>query len=91
MTSPRTSRRQRQMLGEMLKLTEAADTRLDAQSGAFGRLRDLENTAPAVLEAAPPPRIAALRERHPAGGAAAGRPLRGRFAESALAPVLGTT
>ncbi|MFP5372610.1 MAG: TPM domain-containing protein, partial [Actinomycetes bacterium] len=50
----------RQMLGEMLKLTEAADARLDAQAEAFGRLRDLENTAPAVLEALAP-RIAALR------------------------------
>jgi uncharacterized membrane protein YgcG len=75
----------RQMLGEMLRLTEAADARLDAQAEAFARLRDLENTAPQVLEALAP-RIAELRGRIPqeeqrlAG-------LRARFAESALAPV----
>ena len=73
------------MLGEMLKLTEAADTRLDAQAEAFGRLRDLENTAPAVLEALAP-RIAALRERIPQEERRLAD-LRGRFAESALAPV----
>jgi uncharacterized membrane protein YgcG len=75
----------RQMLGEMLKLTEAADARLDAQAEAFGRLRDLENTAPAVLEALAP-RIAALRERIPAEEQRLAD-LRARFAESALAPV----
>jgi hypothetical protein len=75
----------RQMLGEMLKLTEAADARLDAQAEAFGRLRDLENTAPAVLEALAP-RIAALRERIPQEDRRLAD-LRGRFAESALAPV----
>jgi uncharacterized membrane protein YgcG len=75
----------RQMLGEMLKLTEAADARLDAQAEAFGRLRDLENTAPAVLEALAP-RIAALRERIPAEEQRLAD-LRGRFAETALAPV----
>ena len=75
----------RQMLGEMLKLTEAADARLDAQAEAFGRLRDLENTAPPVLEALAP-RIAALRERIPQEERRLAD-LRGRFAESALAPV----
>jgi uncharacterized membrane protein YgcG len=75
----------RQMLGEMLKLTEASDARLDAQAEAFGRLRDLENTAPAVLEALAP-RIAALRERIPAEEQRLAD-LRNRFAESALAPV----
>ena len=60
------------MLGEMLRLTEAADARLDEQAEAFARLRDLENTAPQVLEALAP-RIAELRDAHPAGGAAAGR------------------
>jgi hypothetical protein len=75
----------REMLGEMLRLTEAADARLDAQAEAFTRLRDLENTAPQVLEALAP-RIAALRERIPqeeqrlAG-------LRQRFADGAVAPV----
>ena len=75
----------RQMLGEMLKLTAAADARLDEQAEAFGRLRDLENTAPAVLEALAP-RIAALRERIPQEERRLAD-LRGRFAETALAPV----
>jgi uncharacterized membrane protein YgcG len=75
----------RQMLGEMLRLTAAADARLDEQADAFARLRDLENTAPQVLEALAP-RIAELRGRIPqeeqrlAG-------LRQRFAPSALASV----
>jgi uncharacterized membrane protein YgcG len=75
----------RQMLGEMLRLTAAADARLDDQAEAFARLRDLENTAPQVLEALAP-RIADLRGRIPqeeqrlAG-------LRQRFAPSALASV----
>jgi uncharacterized membrane protein YgcG len=75
----------RQMLGEMLRLTAAADARLDEQAEAFARLRDLENTAPQVLEALAP-RIADLRGRIPqeeqrlAG-------LRQRFAPSALASV----
>ena len=75
----------RQMLGEMLRLTAAADARLDEQAEAFARLRDLENTAPQVLEALAP-RIAELRGRIPqeeqrlAG-------LRQRFAPSALASV----
>ncbi len=52
----------RQMLGEMLRLTDAADARMDEQAEAFARLRDLENTAPQVLEALAP-RIAELRGR----------------------------
>jgi hypothetical protein len=75
----------RQMLGEMLRLTAAADARLDAQADAFERLRDLENTAPAVLEALAP-RVAALRDRIPAAEQRLAD-LRTRFAESALAPV----
>jgi hypothetical protein len=75
----------RQMLGEMLRLCEAADARLDAQAEAFDRLRDLEHTAPAVLEALAP-RIAALRERIPVEEQRVAD-LRSRFAESALAPV----
>ncbi len=77
----------RRMLGEMLTLTQSAAARLDEQSGAFAELRDLENTAPQVLEALAP-RIAELRSRIPqeeqqlAG-------LQARFAESAVAPVRG--
>jgi chromosome segregation ATPase len=75
----------RLMLGEMLKLTEAADARLDAQAEAFDGLRDLENTAPAVLDELTP-RIAALRSRIPqAEQRLAG--LTERYAESATAPV----
>src|SRR5215218_6614784 len=75
----------RRMLGEILTLTAAADARLDEQAEAFGKLRDLENTAPQVLDALEP-RIGQLRARVPqeeqrlAG-------LRSRFAPGALAPV----
>ncbi|MCW2741150.1 MAG: hypothetical protein JWR45_1572 [Blastococcus sp.] len=75
----------RQMLGEILALTTAADARLDEQAAAFGKLRDLENTAPQVLDSLEP-RIAELRGRVPqeerrlAG-------LQGRFAPGALASV----
>jgi hypothetical protein len=75
----------RQMLGQILALTAAADARLDAQAEAFGKLRDLENTAPQVLDSLEP-RIAELRARVPqeeqrlAG-------LQGRFAPGALASV----
>jgi uncharacterized membrane protein YgcG len=75
----------RQMLGEMLRLTAAADARLDEQAEAFAGLRDLENTAPQVLEALLP-RIAALRERIPQVERQLAD-LHGRYAEAALAPV----
>ncbi|GAA3182034.1 TPM domain-containing protein [Blastococcus jejuensis] len=75
----------RQMLGEMLSLTDAADKRLDAQAEAFDGLRDLEHTAPEVLDELTP-RIAELRARIPqeeqrlAG-------LEQRYAETATATV----
>jgi hypothetical protein len=75
----------RQMLGEMLRLTAAADARLDAQTEAFDRLRDLENTAPQVLEALAP-RIAQLRQRIPQEEQRLAE-LRRRFADQAVAPV----
>jgi uncharacterized membrane protein YgcG len=75
----------RQMLGEMIRLAEAADARLDAQAEAFTQLRDLENTAPQVLEALAP-RIAELRPRIPQEEQRLAQ-LRERFAASALAPV----
>jgi chromosome segregation ATPase len=68
-----------------LRLTQAADARLDAQADAFGRLRDLENTAPQVLEALAP-RIAALRQRIPQEEQRLAD-LRRRFADAAVAPV----
>jgi hypothetical protein len=54
----------REMLGEILRLTAAADARLDEQAASFAGLRDLENTAPQVLDALAP-RIAELRARVP--------------------------
>jgi hypothetical protein len=75
----------RQMLGEILTLTASADARLDEQAEAFSRLRDLERTAPQVLEALAP-RIAQLRERIPAEEQRL-TGLRQRFAASALASV----
>ena len=77
----------RQMLGEMLPLTEAADARLDEQAEAFARLRDLENTAPRCSTALAP-RIAALRARIPQEEQRLAD-LRGGSRESALAPVAG--
>lgn len=75
----------RQMLGEMIRLTDAADARLDEQAEAFARLRDLENTAPQVLEALAP-RIAALKPRIPVVEQQLAA-LGSRFADSAVAPV----
>ena len=75
----------RQMLGEMLALTDAADARLDAQADAFDGLRDLENTAPAVLDELTP-RIAGLRARIPETEQRLAT-LTERYAESATAPV----
>jgi hypothetical protein len=75
----------RQMLGEMLRLTEAAGARLDEQAEAFARLRDLEHTAPRVLEALAP-RIAQLRQRLPQEEQRLAR-LQQRYAPSAVAPV----
>ncbi len=70
---------QRKLLSEILSLCQSADERLDAQSEAFDRLRDLDHTAPAVLESLTPrvdqvsarlpqeqQRITALRARYAA-------------------------
>jgi hypothetical protein len=75
----------RQMLGEMLRLTEAAGARLDEQAGAFAKLRDLENTAPQVLDALAP-RIAELHTRIPQEEQRLAQ-LQQRFAASAVAAV----
>jgi hypothetical protein len=75
----------RRMLAELLRLTGAADARLDAQAEAFDELRDLERTAPQALDRLVP-QVAALQQRLPqeeerlAG-------LRRRYADSALASV----
>ena len=75
----------RAMLAEMLRLTGAADARLDAQAEAFQQLRDLERTAPQVLDALAP-RIAALRQRLPEEERRLSD-LQQRYAASAVAPV----
>ncbi|SMO98702.1 TLP18.3, Psb32 and MOLO-1 founding protein of phosphatase [Geodermatophilus aquaeductus] len=75
----------RAMLAEMLQLTSAADARLDEQAQAFDQLRDLERTAPQVLEALGP-RITALHGRLPQDEERLAR-LQRRYAASALAPV----
>ena len=75
----------RQMLGEMLRLTQAAGTRLDEQAAAFAQLRDLENTAPQVLDGLAP-RIAELHTRLPQEEERLAQ-LQQRFAAAAVAPV----
>jgi len=75
----------REMLGEILRLTAAADARLDEQAEAFTKLRDLENTAPQALEALAP-RIAQLRDRVPQEEARLAE-LQRRYAPSAVASV----
>ncbi len=75
----------RQMLGEMLRLTQAAGARLDEQAGAFAELRDLEHTAPQVLDALAP-RIAELQARIPQEEQRLAQ-LQQRFAAAAVAPV----
>ena len=75
----------RRMLAEILSLTQAAGARLEEQSAAFEKLRDLERTAPEVL-AGLEPRIAALRARLPQEGERLAR-LRSRFAGQAVGAV----
>ncbi len=75
----------RAVVTEILALTSAADERLDAQAEAFAQLRDLERTAPQVLEGLGP-RITALRGRLPQDEERLAR-LRRRYAAAALAPV----
>jgi len=75
----------RRMLAELIQLTGSADQRLDEQAAAFGQLRDLEHTAPQVVEALGP-RIAALQARLPQADQQL-RDLSGRYAATALRPV----
>lgn len=76
---------QRRILADMLTLLETADGRLDDQAEAFEKLRDLEKTAPQVLEALSP-RVADLHGRIPMAEQLLAE-LRSRYAESALRPV----
>ncbi len=75
----------RRMVTEILQLTGAADARLDEQAQAFEQLRDLERTAPQVLEGLGP-RITALHGRLPQDADRLAR-LQQRYAAAALAPV----
>lgn len=54
----------RTMVTEILRLCQSADERLDAQSDAFDRLRDLDRNAPEVL-AELGPKVEAVRTRLP--------------------------
>jgi hypothetical protein len=82
---PEDERAKRGVLTDVLALVESADARLDAQAEAFTELRDLERTAPQVLDALEP-RIAELRGRLP-GEEQRLRDLAQRYAATALAPV----
>jgi hypothetical protein len=76
---------QRQLLEQILALCAAADERLDAESAAFDRLRDLEQNAPQVI-AGLTPKLDAAAARLPEVAARLDA-LRARYAPSALAPV----
>ncbi|MBL8927226.1 MAG: TPM domain-containing protein, partial [Pseudonocardia sp.] len=75
----------RGLLSQILHLCGTADQRLDAQSAAFDRLRDLEQNLPPVL-AGLKPKLSATAGRVPVTTAALDA-LRARYAESALEPV----
>jgi tetratricopeptide (TPR) repeat protein len=75
----------RRMLTEMLTLVAAADARLDDQAEAFEQLRDLERTAPQVLDALGP-RLADLHGRVPTEEQRLAD-LAARYADTALGPV----
>ena len=75
----------RGLLSQILHLCGTADQRLDAQSAAFDRLRDLEQNLPQVL-AGLKPKLNATAGRVP-GTTASLDALRTRYAESALEPV----
>lgn len=62
--TPEDEQAQRALLAEILRLCRAADERLDAQSEAFDRLRDLDRTAPQVL-AQLTPQVEQVRARLP--------------------------
>ncbi|MEW1638191.1 TPM domain-containing protein [Streptomyces sp. NPDC093801] len=75
----------RRMLDEILARCAEANRRLDAESAAFDRLRDLERNAPAAL-AAVEARFRELSGRTTTAGATL-TALAGRYADSASAPV----
>ncbi|CAN5436591.1 TPM domain-containing protein [soil metagenome] len=75
----------RRMVEEILRLCQTADERLDAQAEAFDRLRDLDQTAPQVLQALTP-QVEQVRGRLPKEQQRLGA-LQARYAPSALASV----
>ncbi|MFD6417122.1 TPM domain-containing protein [Streptomyces sp. NPDC060194] len=75
----------RRMLDEIVARCTEADRRLDAESDAFDRLRDLERTAPQAVESAGAAFRALTTRTTAAASALAG--LRQRYAESATAAV----
>ncbi len=75
----------RRMVEEILRLCESADERLDAQAEAFDRLRDLDQTAPQVLQALIP-KVEQVRGRLPKEQQRLAA-LQARYAPSALASV----
>lgn len=77
----------RGMLTDILQLCRSADNRLDAQAEAFDRLRDLERTVPEVL-AGLGPRAQEVQARLPQEEQRL-ESMRGRYAATALAPVIG--
>lgn len=77
---------QRRMLTELLALTDAAGSRLQAQDEALERLREQERTAPQELEEMAA-RIAGLQQRLPREAERLAD-LRRRYAAGALAPVV---
>ncbi|WP_214366038.1 TPM domain-containing protein [Pseudonocardia sp. H11422] len=76
---------QRVLLADIVRLCRSADERLDAQSEAFDRLRDLERTAPEFI-ATLGPRLDEVRARVP-DVTARSAVLRERYAAGALAPI----
>lgn len=76
---------QRKLLTDILRLCQSADERLDAQSEDFDRLRDLDHTAPQVLEALAP-KVEQVQARLPQEEQRL-TALQGRYAAAALSSV----
>lgn len=76
----------RALVTEILRLSHTADERLDAQSAAFDRLRDLDHTAPQVLESLGP-RVQAAQHRLPGEDARLAK-LEGLYAATALTSIV---
>lgn len=84
-SEPEDEATRRAMLTEIIQRCEAANDRLDAESAAFERLRDLEKNAPRVL-ATVHERVLELADRLEQARTTL-RSLADTYAESALAPI----